>query len=114
MKFEIRSTDWNRDEIIEHYPFLNDFGFRIEDLTLPHKTPIMDENGKRIYQVTTRIVQRCYIEIETLERFMDLSERVGEGAGLIVFPKSEVYNANAKKWEDVDIPLIEIYDGYRE
>lgn len=69
-------------------------------------TSILDENGKRITQTSTRTKNIWTIEINTLEDLMALKREVNENdnkiqVGLIIF-------------DDDVMPEIEIYDTYRE
>lgn len=87
MKFYIESTNWGDKEkdLIEHYPWLKDFGYEDEHIT-----------------------------VKSLEALMDLVNKTGRIGGIILFTEREVYDPKLKKWIGTGVPAIEIYDGYRE
>lgn len=87
MKFYIESTNWGDKEkdLIEHYPWLKDFGYEDEHIT-----------------------------IDSLEVLMDLVNKTGPSNGICVFPNHLVYDPKSKKWIGTGVPVIEIYDDYRE
>lgn len=87
MKFHIESIKWGNKEkdLIEHYPWLKDFGYKDEHIT-----------------------------VDSLEALMDLVNKTGVIDGIIIFPEHEVYDPKSKKWIGTGVPAIEIYDAYRE
>lgn len=87
MKFYIESTNWGDKEkdLIEHYPWLKDFGYEDEHIT-----------------------------VKSLEALMDLVNKTGRIGGIILFTEHEVYDPKLKKRVGTGVPEIEIYDGYRE
>ena len=87
MKFYIESTNWgNKEEdLVEHYPWLKDFGYEDEHIT-----------------------------VKSLKVLMDLVNKIKDNDGIIIFPEHEVYDPKSKKWIGTGVPAIEIYDGYRE
>ena len=87
MKFYIESTRWGTEEeaLIENYPWLKEFGYKDEHIT-----------------------------VESLEALMDLVNKIKVNDGVIIFPEREVYDPKSKKWIGTGVPIIEIYDWYRE
>lgn len=114
MKFALESTCYHRNDMLEKYPFLVDYGFEIEEKAVGRKTRIRDENGDIVYQFSTRIETIPCIHIDTLEQLVDFSAKVGKENSIIIFPTHTVYNGAKGEWESVGFPAIEIYDGYRE
>lgn len=102
MKFEIRATSIWRDEheqIPKAYPILKEFGYDVGKWTY-------DENGKRIFQVTDkRPYYVPYIEVDSLERLLELSRALNDE-----HTQELIIDAGDGR----DMPIIEIYDGYRE
>lgn len=87
MKFYIESTMWGikEEDLIEHYPWLKEFGYKDEHIT-----------------------------VKSLKALMDLVNKIGVTDGIILFSEREVYDPKSKKWIGTGVPSIEIYDGYRE
>lgn len=87
MKFYIESTNWgNKEEdLVEHYPWLKEFGYKDEHIT-----------------------------VESLEALMDLVNKAGAMDGIILTLEHKVYDPKSKKWIGTGVPNIEIYDAYRE
>lgn len=87
MKFYVESTNWGDKEegLVEHYPWLKDFGY-----------------------------ENKHITIDSLEVLMDLVNKTGPRNGICVFPDHMVYDPKNRKWVSTGVPHIEIYDGYRE
>lgn len=87
MKFYIESTMWGTKEenLIKHYPWLKDFEYKNEHIT-----------------------------VESLKALMDLINKTGVIDGIIISPEREVYDPKLKKWIGTGVPNIEIYDWYRE
>ena len=110
MNFFIESVNWGAEEILEQYPVLKDFGFEEIETIRTRKIPIKDENGKRIYQIGTRVDKKQRIAIDTLGQLLDLSNKVDNG--LIIFPSDYYYDG--EDYVRTADPKIEIYDGYRE
>lgn len=106
MKFLITATSiWDytdMERLLDKFPFLNDFGFSVEEQEYTRKTKIRDENGKPITQVNTYMRKKPYIHIQSLEELMKLTDIVGEYNSIILD------NTEENGWE------IEIYDDYRE
>lgn len=114
MKFAIESTSYHKDHLLQEYPFLVDYGFETMEKIVTCRTPIRDEDGKRIYQIGTRTETIPHIHIHTLEQLVEFSNKVGEGNSIIIFPEHTVYDGEKGKYVGVGFPAIEIYDGYRE
>lgn len=114
MKFTIGSSCYNNDELLEKYPCLSEYNFEILEKTVNTRTAIRDENGKRMYQCGTKTKYIPCVNVDTLEQLVDLSSKVGQGNGLIIFPSATVYDGKKNDWVGIGIPYMEIYDGYRE
>lgn len=114
MKFAIESTCYSEANLLEHYPFLTDYGFETMEKIVGTKTPILDENGKRIYQIGTKVKSIPCIHIHTLEQLVGFSNKVGDGNAIIIFPDHTVYDGEKGDFVRAGVPCIEIYDGYRE
>lgn len=114
MKFAIESSSYHKDYLLREYPFLVDYGFETMEKIVPCRTPIRDENGKRIYQIGTRTETIPHIHINTLEQLIDFSNKVGVGNSIIIFPEHKIYDGEQRDFVGVGFPAIEIYDGYRE
>jgi hypothetical protein len=114
MRFAIEATDTHVEHLLEEYPLLSDYGFEIVQEERRTRTPIRDENGNRIYQIGTTTKPVAYVTVDTLEQLIDLSKRVCDNTGLIVFPARTIYDSIKHEWVDTGDALIEIYDGYRE
>lgn len=99
MKFRICSAYWyGIEELIQHYPCLTEFGFKIERGEKPKYCTIKDENGNNIQFVYDVIVNHTpYIYIHSLDELAKLVEMVD--ASVVV---------DTKNME------ITIYDGYLE
>lgn len=96
MLYRIASTSCYRDErLIEDYPCLKDFGWKLTEYTRTQRTRIFDENNKAIYQEIPKTLYKPYIEINTLEELQKLKAAVQNP---LIFMEDE----------------IEIYDDYRE
>ena len=105
MKFEIEATySCGAGEVIREYPILNDYGFELVDEHYTFKQPIKNPDGGYLIQETLSVRKRAFINIDTFDELMKLSLDVGQA--LILFMPENHGN--------VDIPSIEIYDGYRE
>lgn len=87
MKCYVESTNWgNKEEdLVKHYPWLKEFEYK---------------DG--------------YITVKSLKALMDLVNKTGPRNGICVFPNYMVYDPKTKKWIGTGVPVIEIYDGYRE
>lgn len=87
MKFHIESTNWGDKEkdLIEHYPWLKDFGYEDEHIT-----------------------------VKSLKALMDLVSKTRVTDGIILLSDHTIYDPKLKKWVKTGVPAIEIYDGYRE
>lgn len=87
MKFHIESTNWGDKEkdLIEHYPWLKDFGYEDEHIT-----------------------------VKSLKALMDLVSKTRVTDGIILLSDHTIYDPKLKKWIKTGVPAIEIYDGYRE
>ena len=105
MEFKISTSGcYVAEEIINEYPTLNDFGFKLVEEHYTWKQRIKNPDGGYLIQETPKVRKHAFINIDTLEEFMKLSTAVGYG--LILFMPNN--------HENVDIPEIEIYDGWRE
>lgn len=102
MRYFIESTVDGRDydALLDRYPFLKEFGYEPIEVVVHCKK-------------CDRHELRPSVNVEGLDQLMGLVGRFGMG-GLIVFPDTDVYNGVKNKWEKLNIPGIEIYDGYRE
>lgn len=87
MKFHIESTNWGDKEkdLIEHYPWLKDFGYEDKHIT-----------------------------VKSLKALMDLVSKTRVTDGIILLSDHTIYDPKLKKWVGTGVPNIEIYDGYRE
>lgn len=89
MKFHVESTRWGTQEkdLLEHYPMLKEFGYKDEHIT-----------------------------IDSLEALMNLvnDQSISNSGGIIIFPEHTIYDPKAKDWVKTGVPVIEIYDWYRE
>lgn len=87
MKFYIESTNWGGKEkdLIEHYPWLKDFGYEDEHIT-----------------------------VKSLKALMDLVNKTRVTDGIILLSDHNIYDPKSKKWIRTGVPAIEIYDGYKE
>lgn len=83
------------DRILNEYPCLKDFGWKLVEFVENRHTRILDENMRSIYQTIPTTYYRPYIEINSLEELQKLQAAIEYP--LIIY-------------EDE----IEIYDGYRE
>ena len=108
MRFRISTSDCLKaEQIVERYPMLNDFGFELVEEPVLHKMRIRNPDGGYLIEEVPKVEKRTYINICTLEDFMELSTEVE--SGLILFMPSN------REWMDgCEYPEIEIYDGYRE
>ena len=98
MKIRITNTEgsWFKDElIIEDYPQLKDFGFELEECSTIESHKTIDDFGNNIWSEKTVIRHHAYVNINTIEELIKLSQAVE-------FPLI------------IDETEIEIYDGYRE
>ena len=88
---------WSKEEVIQHYPCLKNFGYKEVERSVPTGYWIKDENGySKLWQEgPPKIVYDPVIELNSLEELDELIKAVGTG---IVVHNGE----------------IEIYDGYRE
>ena len=98
MEFKLESTNWsNKDELLGRYgALLSEFDIRRE---VSDRGPYYDE---------------LYITFNNLDELMHLVGAIDRNIGIILFGDSEVYDNNTKQWIPTGIPMIEIYDGYRE
>lgn len=102
MKAKINSTlIWgNPEALLEEYPRLIEFNYRIETRNFPIEQRIKDENGKSMIQeIGSRTERYGCIDIFTFEQLVDLAKAV---------------NIEIIISADGNGPSIEIYDGYRE
>lgn len=89
MKFRITATSSNNiTKMLKRYPFLKD-KVKIEQVTQTVNT---------MWGFVTNTYEKCFIEIATLEEFMELIEMLDNE--IIILTDNE--------------PTIEIYDDYRE
>jgi hypothetical protein len=103
MTYKIEATSiWcanRKDEcerILKRFPCLENFGFRIEEKTIPTSFRIKDENGESIWQECgTKTIYEPYVELDTLDELNELMFELNE---LLVLSPG----------------IIEIYDTYRE
>ena len=99
MKFRITSTNWWKpDEIIKWHPYLKNFGYEVVTIRESKSTRIRDEKGEFISQIDYRETKVPYIQIDSVERLLELHEQSTHE--LVIGIEKE--------------PFIEIYDGYRE
>lgn len=103
MKFLITATCSFAKGPIDNYPFLGNYGYDLEEFPVVRKSRIKDENGNLIWQERHETVSKPVIHIYSLEELMELMNRVGEP--IIISDDS---------CNDLKLPEIEIYDGYRE
>lgn len=87
MKFHIESIMYGtkEEDLIEHYPWLKDFEYKDEHIT-----------------------------VESLEALMELVNKIKVNDGIVISDEHKVYDPKSKKWIGTGVPNIEIYDGYRE
>lgn len=105
MKFRISATSiWHDESLLAKYPMLSDFGYGVEDITFPVRTPIYDEAGKRMYQTGERIVKKPYVIIDSIEQLVEFMRAVD--TALVISPEDSYYGTYLNE--------IEIYDTYRE
>lgn len=86
MKFYIESTrHGSKEDLIKNYPWLKDFGYEDEHIT-----------------------------IKSLKALMNLVNKLRDTDGIILFHDHPVYDPKSKTWNNTGVPSIEIYDWYRE
>ena len=101
MRFKIESSSigYDGNKIIEHYPFLKDFGFEIEKKTYTAFETIRDDEGKSLKQEYEKPIYTPYVYIYGLEELKHIVEHTE--VPLII------------DWDEGQ-GIIEIYDGWRE
>ena len=68
MKFEIKSSWYMDEELLDEYPCLTKYGYEVVDVERDSLRAIRDENGKIMMQkVGTYTLTRRYVSINTLE-----------------------------------------------
>lgn len=95
MEFKIVSVEYKVEELLEHYPCLDNYGFVIRQAKVPRKIRIWDDEGKPLTQIHPMLINYAVVQINSLSELLDLRSALDED--LIIK-------------EDT----IEIYDGYRE
>ena len=83
MQFYVKSTIYDGNGVVDLYPWLRDYGY---------------ENN--------------HITVTTLEELMDVVKKSGDDNGVILFT-SRIGIVDGK-YQYIQEPTIEIYDGYRE
>ena len=104
MKFRIESRCYDscKDELLERYPCLKDFGFEIEEKTREVTVRTRDENGNMVKQTKFLTNHIAYIHISSLEELVALNAAVKKPLTFNTVDDCDHDNS------------IEIYDGYRE
>ena len=101
MKVRIESTIWLEGDILERYPVLADFNYEEKNELIETYSVIRDENSERIKQYYSYNKKTPYIEIDSFEDLIKLSDSV----------KNQLVIGRDFKSSEV---VVEIYDGYRE
>ena len=107
MRYVVGSSSWWDHEVKEYYPCLEKYDIQEESIDVKHRQWTLDENYKRI-ETDPKIKKHTYytIEIGSQEELHQLINDVE--SPLIFFDSANLYG------KELDMPMIEIYDGYRE
>ena len=104
MEFKIEATStWDAEPILQRYPCLSNYSFRIEETKIPKAIKFRDETNNLLTQEMMITKKTPYVSITTIDELMQFIKDVKYP---VIVGDVDIY--------DNPIPTIEIYDSWRE